>query len=185
MPPRCQVCTHPKVYVIHQALLTGRPIAQAARQFGLDRNAVTRHMRNHMTDAMREAAQSAQSEAGPVRIDVIEGEVLLGQAAEVYQLALATLEDLEKPGKDQRARVSALREVRACLETLAKLSFLIEDRGQGRIEKTTAPGIDAAITTALEERLGMVLDGAPSAARSEGPREPIALGPGIVVEEAP
>lgn len=180
MPPRCQVCGHSRVYKVHEALLQGRPVAAVAREFGLDRNALMRHMKNHMPDAMREAAEEARDTAGPTRIERIEGEVLLGQAAEVYQLAMATLEDLEKPGKDQRARVSALREVRACLEMLAKLSFQIEDRGRGKIEQTGAPAIDAAIIQALEAR-GVGVE--PSAARSEAARGPLVLEAGAVAAD--
>lgn len=180
MPPRCQVCAHPRMYLIHQELLNGRPYAAVARQFGLDRNALMRHAKNHMPDAMREAADAAREGAGPTRIERIEGEVLLGQAAEVYQMALQTLEDLEKPGKDQRARVSALREVRACLEMLAKLSFQIEDRGRGKIEQTGAPAIDAAIIGALEAR-GVGVE--PSAAWSEAPRGPLVLEAGAAAAD--
>lgn len=143
--------------------------------FGVDRNAIIRHVEKHMPDQMRQAAEEAHASAGPTRVSPIEGEVLLGQFAEVYQRAMDTLVDLEKPGKDQRARVSALREVRACLEGLAKLSFAIEDRGRGKIDQTGAPAIDAAIILALNER-GIGVE--PSAARSEGPREPLILMPG-------
>lgn len=173
MPPRCQVCNHPRLYLIHEALLAGRPVAAIAREFGLDRNAVIRHKEKHLPDAMREAADAARAGAGPTRVSQIEGEVLLGQAAEVYQIAMATLEDLEKPGKDQRARVSALREVRACLEMLAKLSFQIEDRGRGKIMQTESPAIDAAIVSALEARgIGVDVTASPNE-----PRAPLMLGP--------
>lgn len=175
MPPRCQVCAHPRLYKIHEEMLAGKPLAAIARMFGVDRNALIRHKEKHMPDAMRDAAEQARAGAGPTRLQAVEGEVLLGQAAEVYQKALDTLEDLEKPGRDQRARVSALREVRACLEMLAKLSFQIEDRGRGKIDQTGAPAIDAAIILALNER-GIGVE--PSAARSEGPREPLILMPG-------
>jgi hypothetical protein len=174
MPPRCQVCAHPRLYLIHEKMLEGLPLAAVARMFGVDRNALIRHREKHMPDAMREAAENAAHAAGPTRLQAVEGEVLLGQAAEVYEKALDTLEDLEKPGKDQRARVSALREVRACLEMLAKLNFQIEDRGRGRIDQTGAPEIDAAIVRALEARgVGVDL----SAARSEAPHAPLALMP--------
>lgn len=176
MPPRCQCCVHPRLYLIHEALLAGRPIAAIAREFGLDRNAVIRHKEKHMPEQMREAADAARAGAGPTRVSQIEGEVLLGQAAEVYQIAMATLEDLEKPGKDQRARVSALREVRACLEMLAKLSFAIEDRGRGKIDQTGAPAIDAAIVLALNAR-GIGVDGSERPAERS---EPLVLMPGVV-----
>lgn len=181
MPPRCQVCTHPRVYLIHEALLAGRPYAAVARQFGLDRNAVMRHVKQHMPDQMRDATYAAADNAGPTRLSAIEGEVLLGQAAEVYQIAMHTLEDLESRGGDQRARVSAIRELRASLEMLAKLSFMIEDRGAGKIEKTGAPEIDRAIIKALEGRLGVDMD--PSAARSERPPGPLELQAGSAPAE--
>lgn len=156
-------------------MLSGRAISAIAREFGLDRNALMRHRDAHMADAMRDAAEEARAGGEPRRLGSIEGDVLLGQAAEMYQRAMSTLQDLEVPGQDQRARVSALREVRACLEFLAKLSFQVEDRGAGKITQTEAPAIDAAIIAALEARGVGVEETAPSAARSEGPREPLAL----------
>jgi len=96
---------------------------------------------------MHEAAENA----GPVRIGVIEGEVLLGQAAALYERALELLDDLDRRGMDQRARVAAYREVRMALETLAKLSFAVEDRGRAP-EGSTMPALDAAIIDALRAR---------------------------------
>lgn len=162
-------------------MLEGKPLAAVARMFGVDRNALIRHREKHMPDAMREAAENASYAAGPTRLQAVEGEVLLGQAAEVYEKALDTLKDLEKPGKDQRARVSALREVRACLEMLAKLSFAIEDRGRGKIDQTGAPAIDAAIVLALNARgIGVDDSGPERPAERSGPLE---LMPGIVDAE--
>jgi hypothetical protein len=172
MPSVCQCCRHPRVWDLNRDLLQGvMALAAVARKYGVDRNALIRHRDKHLPDAMREAAEATND--GPVRMEAIEGAVLLGQAAEVYQKALSTLGDMEKPGMDQRARVSALREVRACLETLAKMSFLIEDRGRGKIVATGAPEIDAAIIQALEAR-GVGVDAPVS---SPEPRAPLMLGP--------
>lgn len=174
MARTCQVCSHPRLYLIHAALLEGKPHARIAREFGLDRNAIIRHAANHMPQAMRDAADAARAGAGPTTMNVLAGEVLLGQAAEVYQRAMDTLDDLEKPGRDQRARVSALREVRACLETLAKLNWQVEDRGRGKIEQTGAPAIDEAIVLALQARGVGVQPPAPDTE----PRPPLMLPPG-------
>lgn len=137
-------------------LLTGASFRSTARAFGLDRDAVRRHFLNHMPEEMRAAAEAAQAGAGPVRLEAIEGQVLLGQAAEVYQRAidLADLfEDKLRRGDeiDSRSVVAALREVRQALETVAKLSFLVQDR-PGRSPESEHPELDAAIVQALMAR---------------------------------
>jgi hypothetical protein len=162
----CQVCRHPRLTDIHEALLSGVPRREVARRFGLERSAVDRHFKMHIPDAVRAAAQ----QAGPVRMSVIDGGVLLGQAAEVYERAVDLFDRLEEQlstgAVDTRSVVAALREQRQALETLAKLNYVVADRPQAP-EKVEAPAIDAAIVAALEARriaVDRVEESAPSPA---------------------
>lgn len=151
----CQVCRHPRLVDIHAALLSGTPRRRVARTFGVDRNAVDRHWWQHMPDDMRAAAASAGG--GPVSMEVLDGRVLLGQAAEIYERAVDLLDRLEeqmsRPGAkvDTRSVVAALREQRQALETLAKINYLVADRPV-RMDEAPRPEIDAAILRALEAR---------------------------------
>lgn len=160
MGARCQVCASVDVVAIHQALLDGTPRRRVAREYGLDHNAVDRHWAKHMPAQMRAASARAQDMGGPTRVDALNGDVLLGLAAEQYERSIALLDRLENDyalsgkngGKvDVRSVVAALREVRQSTETLAKLSFAVQDRPQVA-DETHAPAIDAAITAALLSR---------------------------------
>jgi len=116
-----------------------------------------RHWKNHMPAQMKGAAARAEDEKGPDRVDVVNGDVLLGLAAAQYERSKDMLDDLEQrmamPGAivDVRAVVASLREVRQAIETLAKLSFAVEDR-PARPAASENLSIDAAIIKALEER---------------------------------
>ena len=157
MSPRCQVCIHPQIVQIHENILAGIPRRRVARVFGIDPSAMARHWKNHMPAQMKGAAARAEDEAGPERIDVVNGDVLLGLAAAQYERSKDMLDDLEmrmaQPGAviDVRAVVASLREVRQAIETLAKLSFAVEDR-PARPAASENLSIDAAIIKALEER---------------------------------
>lgn len=88
---------------------------------------------------------------------MVTGDVLLGLMAEQYERSKSMLDSLEEsmsmPGAqvDVRAVVASLREVRQAIESLAKLSFSVQDR-----PNITTPlpnsAIDEAITAALERR---------------------------------
>ena len=184
MGAACQVCRHPRLVDIHAALLSGTPRRRVARLYGLDRNAVDRHWWQHMPADMRAAAASAGG--GPVSMEVLDGRVLLGQAAEVYERAVDLLDRLEqqmsRPGArvDTRSVVAALREQRQALETLAKLNYLVADRPTA-MEEVERPEIDAAIVRALEARgVEVVGDrdgdrGAPEGKANRPAQEPRAL----------
>jgi len=147
---QCQVCRHPRVVEINGRLLAGESQAQIAREYGLSDDSVFRHWKSHIPDAIRQAADAQ----GVPRLAVIEGEVLLGQAGVIYERARALLESLDRDGVDARARVYALREVRACLETLAKLNAHVAEQSKGAVAQAESSEIDRAIVRALEERVG-------------------------------
>lgn len=113
-----------------------------------------RHWWNCLTEQMRAAAQS---ESTALRLDAIDGGVLLGQAAIIHERSIGLLDELERrlhsdeEEVDTRSVVAALREVRASLESLAKLSFAVQDRPAPPTAEER-PSIDAAILQALEKR---------------------------------
>lgn len=185
MPPRCQVCVHPNIVQIHENILAGIPRRRVARAYGIENSAMQRHWQNHMPAQMKGAAARAEDEAGPERIDAVNGDVLLGLAAAQYERSKDMLDDLEKrmamPGAviDVRAVVASLREVRQAIETLAKLSFMVEDRPSRPVASENL-SIDAAIIKALEERQVKVEERQQPEEPERGPRSgpPLELLPG-------
>lgn len=180
MGNRCQVCASPDVVQIHEALLAGVPRRRIARNFGLDHSAMDRHWKLHVPAQMRGASARAQDARGPTSIDALSGDVLVGLAAEQYERAESLLDRLEQqmavPGArvDTRSVVAALREVRSSVETLAKLSFAVQDRPQ-RAAESESPAIDAAIMAALRARDVAVDEPAPE---SPSVHRVLELGPG-------
>lgn len=138
---------------------------------------MARHWKSHMPAQMKGAAARAEDDNGPPRVDVVNGDVLLGLAAAQYERSKDMLDDLETrmamPGAviDVRAVVASLREVRQAIETLAKLSFMVEDR-PARPQTSENLSIDAAIIQALEERQVSVdkRNAAPTPEEERGPR---------------
>ena len=110
-----------------------------------------------MPASMRAAAARAEDTSGSPRLEMVTGDVLLGLMAEQYERSKSMLDSLEEsmsmPGAqvDVRAVVASLREVRQAIESLAKLSYSVQDR-----PSITTPlpnsAIDEAITAALERR---------------------------------
>lgn len=104
----------------------------------------------------------------------LDGAVLLGLAAEQYERASTLLDRMEAKMSeplakvDARSVVAALREVRQSVETLAKLSFAVQDR-PGKPDALEAPELDAAIRRALEARDVTVGDAAPTHEHSTRP----------------
>lgn len=180
MGARCQVCISADIVAIHEALLAGVARRRVARNFGLDHSAMDRHWKLHMPAQMRAASARAQDARGPVTIDALSGDVLVGLAAEQYERSEALLDRLEQqmsiPGAkvDTRSVVAALREVRQSVETLAKLSFAVQDRPQ-RAAESESPAIDAAIMAALRARDVAVDEPAPE---SPSVHRVLELGPG-------
>jgi hypothetical protein len=185
MAQRCQVCIHPNVVQIHESILAGTPRRRVARAFGIEHTAMDRHWKNHMPAQMKGAAARAEDAAGPERIDVVNGDVLLGLAAAQYERSKDMLDGLElrmsQPMAviDVRAVVASLREVRQAIETLAKLSFAVEDR-PARPAASEHLSIDAAIIKALEERQIKVEERTAPQERTPRTGPPLELLPGPV-----
>lgn len=155
---QCAVCTHFHVREINERLLLGESRRSLAREYGINRNSIDRHWWQCIPQDVKAAAGVQASSDGEVRLDVIDGTLLLGQMARVYERAVSLLDTLEDDmatgdGKvDRRAVVAALREVRQSLVDLAKLNDNVADRQSGTEQEHEDGAIDAAILKALEAR---------------------------------
>lgn len=106
---------------------------------------------------MAEAAANAADAGGTQGIDILDGRQLLLAMQQTMMAAVKLYEKLEgelmdeTKAVDRRAVVASLREVRASIESTAKLSFAVQDRPSPP-EETERGEIDAAILKALAAR---------------------------------
>lgn len=107
----CTICANPKRTEIDTALVAGGSLRDVAGQFGLSRSAVHRHQ-EHVPEALAKAKQARE---------VAEATTLLGRV-ELLIRDCRTIAQKAQKAREWHAAVSALREVRGCLELLGELS---------------------------------------------------------------
>jgi hypothetical protein len=138
MPRPCTICGNPERDAIDLALASGEPARRVGAKWSVSRSAVARHSGTHLRPgAARVQAlvrdQVVQSEAHgkdllaevqqrQARVERLVGiaEGLIGRAVQAGDLRTAT-------GAVQAA-ISASREVRECLQLLAKLTGELDER---------------------------------------------------------
>jgi hypothetical protein len=110
--PKCSVCSHAEVNLINERMLSGVSVRKIAEEFGLGRESVQRHRHNHLPRELVKSKKLAELASADSLVDRIEG---------LYDKAIHIIEIAEKDGKYQPA-VSAIKEARASLELLARIS---------------------------------------------------------------
>jgi NAD(P)-dependent dehydrogenase (short-subunit alcohol dehydrogenase family) len=110
----CKVCEHPERHRIEDALLRRVSCASIEAQFGVSHWSVGRH-RQHLGRSVI-VADSSQP--------------LLGRLDALFQ-RLDLIAGKAETAKDWKATVSALREVRECVELLARLTGQMPTVGHG------------------------------------------------------
>jgi hypothetical protein len=123
---RCTVCGHDYIAAIDRALILGRPIRGIARTFGVSEDALGRH-RTHLPRILVKAHDVAET---------VRADELLAEATALQIKAWDLLETAEAQD-DQRTALMAVREIRGCLELLARL--LGEFRDQPLVTLIAAP----------------------------------------------
>jgi hypothetical protein len=134
---RCSICCHDHVGAIDRALIAGRPIRGIAKTFGVSEDAVGRH-RAHLPKALLKAQDVAET---------IRADDLLAEATALQTKAWQLLHAAEAQD-DPRTALAAVREVRGCLELLARL--LGELRDQPLVTLVAAPEWVAVRGTVLD-----------------------------------
>ena len=130
MSRRCTVCGHPNRAEIEAELVANRATRAIARQWSVGREALTRHLANHLPKKLAKAAEAEQA---------AEADALLAQLQELQAMAVGvarialgtsyagaegiTLTFGDDSGPAERAHVAmrAIREARATLDLLARL----------------------------------------------------------------
>jgi hypothetical protein len=140
MPQPCKACHHAERAAIDRDLVAGFNFAEVGRRYGLRRNGVARHFRNHLPKEL--------TRAHGVEV-AVEADSLMARMEQLIAKAERIGERAEAVG-DGRLALQSVRELRGVLELLARVS--------GELKKTTVHqhisvqwiSIRGAIFSALE-----------------------------------
>jgi len=108
----CTICTHNKRENIDKELLEKVPLRNIAKQYNVSTGALFRHKENHLPDKLIKAENVKE---------ITEANNLIEQAQTLKDRAIEILDTVEKQGSHTIA-LQAIKEVRAIIELLAKLS---------------------------------------------------------------
>jgi len=124
----CTICTHEQRNDIDVLLLSrgATPYIALAARFGLSKDAIFRHKRDHIAAAIA---------GSPNLVESNRGDDLLLQVQHLREKSLAILERAERAGQLNVA-LGAIREVRECLTLLGRLLGSFGD-GAIRIDART------------------------------------------------
>jgi hypothetical protein len=146
MAQQCKVCARPDRHEIDSDLVQKRTTPMAvSRSTGISRAAVNRHATNHLPKMLATLA---------TRVDALEADQILSQIISLYERGLKALDDAESMSHDaDRAKAipALIREARANLETMAKVSVALNDqRGTETVEVVNT--LQSEIEQALRRR---------------------------------
>ncbi len=110
--PKCAVCTHEDKDLINQRMLSGLSVRAIAEEFDIGRMAVQRHRQNHLPHELVKSKKLKEMEEADELINRIQG---------LYKKAIELINVAEKDKKYAPA-VSAIKEARASLELMAKIT---------------------------------------------------------------
>jgi transposase-like protein len=147
MAKPCSICIHEKVTEINEAVLSGKSLAQVAKEFGVSKDALKRHNANdHVPVALvksSEVMETVQAENLFKRINQLEEEVVSIKKLAVEQGSIRlALECIDKQAK--------LIELYAKMKLLAQKGAEIGDR--------TDDGVPVWQTKALSHMICNVID---------------------------
>lgn len=118
MGRQCSVCIHEKRDEIDDLIVEGISNREIGRRFGLGKDAINRHAAKHLPETLKLAHANS------------EGNRAEGLSARIEML-ISSAEGLLKYGQDRtkaQAWAAGLRELRHCLELLARVSGELDER---------------------------------------------------------
>jgi hypothetical protein len=143
----CSICARPDRPEIDKALVTGVSLRELeSRHTGTTRSALDRH-RKHIPSALTQAKQAEQ---------VADATSLLSRVERLMSRCEQSFERANRDGKWAGAAMFA-REIRACLELLAKLSGELKPGGT-RVEITMATIQNLDIGALTPEQVGAIYE---------------------------
>jgi hypothetical protein len=114
----CGICSHPERAAIDAAMVDGASLRAISGQFGTSKSALDRH-RKCIPAALTKAKQASEVADAETLLSRVEG--LMSRFEGIYNLAIASGKLSDSTG--------ALREVRYCIELLAKLTGELQPAG--------------------------------------------------------
>lgn len=129
----CTICGRPNRAEIDAALVDGVPLRDIAGRFNLSRSAVHRHQ-EHIPRSLARAKQARE---------IAQASTLLGRVELLIHDCRAIAMKAQR-AREWSAAVSALREVRGCLELLGQIS--------GELRKEKEQGVNLNVNINLTRR---------------------------------
>lgn len=109
----CSICEHEKRIEIEASIFAGRSLRAIGRDFGTSKQSVQRHSK-HLLEKRAKEVKEVMVDKAPTTDDLLyRVENLVDRFEEIAVAA--------KEAKDVRAAIAALKEVRGCLDLLARL----------------------------------------------------------------
>lgn len=119
----CTVCGHKDVDEINSLLICSDSLRDIARQFGLSKDALSRHKESHIPELL---SKSADLKA---EVESTLGNQTLAEVRELKATALGILAEAQGAG-DLKTALMGIREARSCLELCMKAEGQIKDGPQ-------------------------------------------------------
>jgi hypothetical protein len=138
MPRTCSVCSHPSLSEIDKALVTRRSYCAISRSFGVGRDALRRHTKEHLPDRLKKASEHE---------DVREALDVVAQLKAINDASLAVLKEARQLRRSETAlkavdcihrqialqlKITEQQELEERLEVLEVLEGALEQRGKSR-----------------------------------------------------
>ena len=136
---KCKACLHPERKQIDSALVEGASIRDISRRFRMSAAAVARHVA-HIPKALAKAKDAAE---------IADAGTLLGRIERLIRRC-ESISDKAQRAKQWAPAVSALGQLRGCLELLAKISGEIKD---GAIVQVNVSPVERPLSAYTDEEL--------------------------------
>ena len=112
MALKCSVCQHVSRDAIERSLIHGEPMRDVVGRYSISKSALHRHKEAHLPKALARAQEAEEIVRASSLLE--EMEVLMEHGREILAEARAAGE--------HRTALSAMREIRGCLELLGKVT---------------------------------------------------------------
>ena len=126
MPRNCTICNHPQLKEITHAPMARRPYRSIQARYGVNKSAIVRHLKRHVTKALRKLTAAEI----PLAMAEEVAEPVLVEMRKLNARSLRTLKSAED-AKDYSVALCAVRECRRNLELIAKLTGELDPRAAG------------------------------------------------------
>lgn len=139
----CRCCAHIDRAALDEALVTGVPLREISRRWGVSKDSASRH-REHVSPALAAVIEQRRSTAGPVSA--------LSRLEDLYQRSSRVLAAAEAGGQSALS-LQAVREMRGLVETLAKITGELDERPAVQVLNVAASPEWLAMRAAMLEAL--------------------------------